>query len=347
MINSAGPKSESQMRCEFLKLDNDFLISRRGVQVDTVIFDESTDKSRSKNIFTRIFGKLMEWRAKNWVREYVTKNTFYLPGSSDFLKNINSSAGIKRDDFMNLMLDAKISRSPLFLRPVGNTHGFNPNYAIVNPERSLLDFLGKIIEPSPSKESVKIFFNFIDGKSINNKDIISSLEFLDKFREWSEKNEDNEVFKKIKGSVNIFHSFISKKIDGSELNNDPSNLKKSRKINSEENHINEAFEILANKNDGIGLMIYPPNLRNGIPSSGSEFLKYIKHQSCVINFINIDDLKKWVEIDHKKFIDDLPFNYQYLVPSLIVAVDQLKIGIRNFESEKYKKNLSSISIRKL
>jgi hypothetical protein len=331
---------------ELLKLDIDFSISSKGLRVDAVLFDASTDKARSNSIFTRIFGKLMELRAKSWVGEYVKKNALYLPGSDNFLKNINSSEGIKRDDFMNLMIGAKVSRSPLFLRPVGNTHGLSPNYAISNPEGNLLDFIVKMIDPSPSKESVKTFFNFIDGKYsiINNKDIGFALEFLDKFREWSEKNEDNEVFKKIKGSVNIFHSFISKKIDGSELNNDPANLKKSRKINSAENHVKDAFKILVDRNDGIELIISPLNFRNEIRSSDSEFLKYIKHQSCVINPTNIDGLKKWVEIDHPKFIDGLPFHYQYLIPSLTVAVNQLKIDIRNFESENYKKKLSSNSM---
>ena len=71
---------------ELLKLDFDFSMSREGLRVDTVLFDASTDKARSSSIFTRIFGKLMELRAKSWVGEYVQKNAFYLPGSDNFLK---------------------------------------------------------------------------------------------------------------------------------------------------------------------------------------------------------------------------------------------------------------------
>jgi hypothetical protein len=329
---------------ELLKLDIDFSISREGLRVDTVLFDASTDKARSNSIFTRIFGKLMELRAKSWVGEYVKKNAFYLPGSDNFLKNINSSEGIKRDDFMNLMISAKISRSPLFLRPTGNTYGLRQNYAFSNPESNLLDFFVKIIDPSLSKESVKTFFNFIDGEylKINNKEIYLALEFLDKFRQWSEKNEDNEVFKKIKGSVNIFHSFISKKINSIELNNEPENLQKARKINSGEGYIKEAFENLVDREFGIELIVFAQDWRNGAQISGAEFLEYIKHQSCVINPTNIDGLKKWVEIDHQKFINYLPFHYQYLIPSLTVAANQLKIDIGNFESENYKKKLPSI-----
>ena len=58
---------------ELLKLDIDFSISSKGLRVDAVLFDASTDKARSNSIFTRIFGKLMELRAKSWVGEYVKK----------------------------------------------------------------------------------------------------------------------------------------------------------------------------------------------------------------------------------------------------------------------------------
>lgn len=328
---------------ELLMLDIDFSISRKGLRVDTVLFDASTDRARSNSIFTRIFGKLMELRAKSWVGTYVQKNAFYLPGSDNFLKNINSSVGIKRDEFMSLMINAKLSRSPLFLRPAGNTHGLSSNYSILNPGGNLIDFVMKMIRPSPSQESVKIFFNFIDGKSptINKKDIGFALEFLDKFREWSEKNEDNEIFKKMKGSVNIFHSFIWKKINHIEISNKPENLRELKKLNLEEISIKEAFDILKDPKAAIGSMLFSPNVREGIPNSASEFLKYIKNQSCVINFTNISELKKWVESDHQEFIDDLPFHYQYLIPSLTVAVNQLKIDIKNFESENYKKKLPS------
>ena len=326
-----------------LKLDFDFSISRKGLRIDTVLFDASTDKSRSNSIFTRIFGKLMKFRAKNWVNEYVQKNAFYLPGADNFLKNINSSEGVRRDDFMSLMISAKLSRSILFLRPVGNTHGLSSNHSISNPEGSLINFLVKMLDPSPSKESVKTFFNFIDGKfsTVTRENLDLALEFLDSFKEWSEQNEDNEIFRKMKGSVNIFHSFISKKINFIEIDSKPINLKEAKKINSEEIHIKGAFEVLVDGKDGIGSLLFPGDLRSEMPSSGSEFLKYIKNHSCVINFTNIDDLKKWVETDHKAFIDELPINYQYLIPSLNVVFNQLKIDIKNFESENYKKKLIS------
>lgn len=346
MTYFSGVDRRNQSAGELLKLDIDFSLSREGLKVATVLFDSSTDEVRSNSVFTRVFGKLMEWRAKYWVREYVTKNALYLPGSDDFLKNINSSEGVKRDDFMNLMMNAKISRSPLFLRPTENTRGLHANYAIRNPEENLLGFFVKMIDPSLRKESVKTFFNFIDGKysTITKNEIDLALDFLGKFREWSENNEDNEIFKKIKGSVNMFHSFISKKINDFEMNDPALNLKNIRNRNAVEKNIKEAFDILSDKKNQLDWVFSPLSLPNKMRSSGLEFWKYIKYQSCALNFTNIDNLKKWVETDYSEFINRPSLHCRYLAPSLTVAVNQLKIDIKNFESESYKKELTCNSL---
>jgi hypothetical protein len=38
----------------------------------------------------------------------------------------------------------------------------------------------------------------------------------------------------------------------------------------------------------------------------------------------------------QKFIDKLSFDYQYLLPSLQVVVNQLKMDIKEFKGESYK-----------
>jgi len=73
MLPSLKGKADDRSTGNFLKLDNDISLSKSGLKVETVFFDTSTGGARSKNLFTFIFGKVMEWRAKNWVKNFVKK----------------------------------------------------------------------------------------------------------------------------------------------------------------------------------------------------------------------------------------------------------------------------------
>ncbi len=210
----SGPGPNREPASELLKLDNDFSLSRKGLKVDTVLFDAATDKARSNSIFARIFGKLMEWRAKGWVRDYVIKNKEHLPNYDNFLKNINSSGGVKRSDFMNLLAEARINRSPIFLQTQKNTTGLNANLLLGNAEESLVGYFSRLGNPTLSENSVRIFFDFIDrGDTVfDDQNIQYAVEFLDGFRRWC--NQSNEIISLecFKGRVNLFHAAVEERI---------------------------------------------------------------------------------------------------------------------------------------
>jgi hypothetical protein len=68
----------------------------------------------------------------------------------------------------------------------------------------------------------------------------------------------------------------------------------------------------------------------------SDFLGYVKNRASAINFSNIEKLESWVNDGMQNFIDSLSFDNQYLVPSLQIINNQLKIDIKEFKGESYK-----------
>ena len=88
MLPSLNRKVDERATGDFLKLDNDVSLSKSGLKVKTILFDKSTNRLRSENIFTLIFGKVMEWRAKSWVKNFVEKNKDYLPGAEKLLQKL-------------------------------------------------------------------------------------------------------------------------------------------------------------------------------------------------------------------------------------------------------------------
>lgn len=325
---------------DFLKLDNDVSLSKSGLKVETVFFDKSTGGIRSKNLFTVIFGRLMEWRAKNWIRNYVEKNKDYLPGSEIFLKNINSSDGVKRSEIMSLLASAKIARSPIFSMPEKNTTGLKMNYLFKDAGENVIDFFVKSIKPAPSRDAVKVFLNFVEKgpSSINYGNVGDALDFLDNFRKWSEKNSDENLVTMIKGNVNLFHSSVKNKIiyfnkiDKPLVENEREKYIKFSKIKEE---IKDAFQVVLESETKNGLLSNRFLVSRG-NSLSLEFLGYVRNGASAINFSNIEKLQWWVRDEMQNFIDNLSDESQYLVPSLQVVGNQLKMDIEEFLGESYK-----------
>jgi hypothetical protein len=340
MLPSLNKKADDRATGDFLKLDNDVSLSKSGLKVETILFDKSTNQSRSKNIFTLIFGKVMEWRAKNWVKNFVEKNKDYLPGAEKFLKNINFSDGVKRGEVMSLLSAAKITRSPIFLREEGNTNGLKINYLIKDSSESVIDFFVKTINPAPSHDAVKVFLDFIEkgSSAITYGNAGDALNFLDNFREWSEKNSEENLAVMIKGNVNLFRSSLIKKIN--EFNITGNLLKKNEVIKNRQNakhekNIEDAFKAVFDAEKEYKLLSNEILATFGA-SSISDFMGYVKNGASAINFSNIQKLESWVDGGMQKFIDKLSFDYQYLLPSLQVVVNQLKMDIKEFKGESYK-----------
>jgi len=338
MLPSLKGKADDRSTGNFLKLDNDISLSKSGLKVETVFFDTSTGGARSKNLFTFIFGKVMEWRAKNWVKNFVEKNKYYLPGADIFLKNINSSSGVKRNEVMSLLASAKIARSPIFSMPEKNTQGLNVNYLIKDPGESVIDFFVKSIDPAPSRDAVKVFFNFVEkgSSAINYGNAPDALNFLDNFRLWSEKNPEDSLLKMVRGNVNLFRSSVIKKIDEfNPKNNDTENKTKNIKMAVNEKNIKDAFDIVREEEDRSKFLFYE-SLGSFKNSSIAYFLGYIRNGASAINFSNIEKLELWANKEMQIFIESPLLDHQYLIPSLQVVCNQLKINIREFNGDSYK-----------
>jgi hypothetical protein len=340
MLPSLNRKADDRATGDFLKLDNDVSLSKSGLKVDTILFEKSTNQSRSRNIFTLIFGKVMEWRAKNWVKNFVEKNKDFLPGAGTFLKNINSSGGVKRGEVMSLLSAAKITRSPIFLREEGNTNGLKINYLIKDSSKSVIDFFVKTINPAPSHDAVKVFLDFIEkgSSAITYGNAGDALNFLDNFREWSQQNSEENLAVMIKGNVNLFRSSLIKKILDINQTNKPltkDEAEKSKKVAKIENAIKDSFEAVleSEKKDKLLLNEFLASLRN---SASLEFLTYVRNGASAINFSNIQKLESWVDGGMQEFIDNPSFNDQYLIPSLDMVRNQLKMDIKEFKGESYK-----------
>lgn len=340
MLPYFSARADSRTTDDFLKIDNDFVLSKSGLKVETILFDRSTNGSRSKNLLTFIFGRVMEWRAKNWIKNYVEKNKDYLPGADKFLKNINSAHGVKRSEVLLLLARAKIARSPIFSIPEKNTTGLKLNYFIKDTGESVIDFLVKSIDPAPSRDAVKIFFNFLEkgSSAITHGNTRDALDFLDNFRKWSEKNSEENLVSLMRGNVNLFRSSLVKKI--SEFKQTDNLVTQDEKINyiknsKNEENIRDAFKTVLDEDKKSKLFSYGI-LANFGRNSISDFLGYVKNGASSINFSNIEKLESWVNSDAEKFIDGLSIDNQYLVPSLQVVVNQLKIDIQEFRGDSYK-----------
>ena len=340
MLPSLNRKADDRATGDFLKLDNDVSLSKSGLKVETILFDKSTNQSRSKNIFTVIFGKVMEWRAKSWVKNFVEKNKDYLPGAEKFLKNINSSDGVKRSDVMSLLSAAKITRSPIFSRAEENTNGLKMNYLIKDSSKSVIEFFVKSINPAPSYTAVKVFLDFVEkgSSAINYGNVEDALNFLDNFRKWSEKNPGDNLAVMIKGNVNLFRLSLIKKI--TEFNRMDNLLTKNEIITNVQNsknekNIEEAFKVVLGAEKEYRFLSNEIIATFG-KSLISDFLGYVKNRASAINFLNIEKLESWVNDGMQNFIDSLSFDNQYLVPSLQIINNQLKIDIKEFKGESYK-----------
>jgi hypothetical protein len=340
MLPSLNRKADDRATGDFLKLDSDVSLSKSGLKVDTILFDKSTNQSRSKNIFTLIFGKVMEWRAKNWVKNFVEKNKDFLPGAEKFLKNINSSDGVKRGDVMSLLSAAKITRSPIFSMAQENTNGFNINYLIKDSSESVINFFVKTINPTPSHDAVKVFLDFIEkgSSAITYRNAGDAFNFLDNFREWSEQNPGDNLAVMIKGNVNLFRSSLIKKI--TEFNRMDNLLTQKERIKNiqdskNEKNIEDAFKVVLDAEKDYKFLSIEIIASFG-KSLISDFLGYVKNGASAINFSNIQKLESWVDDGMQKFIDSLSIDNQYLVPSLQMVNNQLKIDIREFKGESYK-----------
>jgi hypothetical protein len=340
MLPSLNRKTDDRATGDFLKLDNDVSLSKSGLKVETILFDKSTNQSRSRNIFTLIFGKVMEWRAKSWVKNFVEKNKDYLPGAEKFLKNINSSGGVKRGEVMSLLSAAKITRSPIFLREEGKTNGLKINYLIKDSSKSVIDFFVKTINPAPSHDAVKVFLDFIEkgSSAITYRNAGDALIFLDSFRKWSEQNSEENLAVMIKGNVNLFRSSLMKKI--TEFNLMDNFLTQDEVIKNKQNANNEkniegAFKAVFSAEEKYGLLSNEIFATFGA-SSISDFMGYVNNRASAINFSNIQKLESWVDGGMQEFIDNPSFNDQYLIPSLDMVSNQLKMDIKEFKGESYK-----------
>ena len=156
----------------------------------------------------------MEWRAKEWIRNYVIKNKDYLPGCESFLKSINSSGKVRRSDFMNLLVEARINQSKIFLQEQKNTFGINHNFLIGNPNESLTNYLSKLVRLPFSEDSVKTFFDFIDrgNDALNAENIEAAVKFLDGFRVWFHEKNELSSLDFLKGRVNLFSAAVEERI---------------------------------------------------------------------------------------------------------------------------------------
>ena len=333
-------RTDDYVTGDFLKLDNDVSLSKSGLKVETVFFDKSTGGVRSKNLLTVIFGRLMEWRAKNWIRKYVEKNKDYLPGSEIFLKNINSSDGVKRSDIISLLAKAKIARSPIFSMPEKNTTGLKMNYLFKDAGENVIDFFVKSIKPAPSRDAVKVFLNFVEKGSseINYANVGDALDFLDNFREWSEKNPDENLVTMIKGNVNLFRSSVKNKItDFNQIDKPLVQNEKDKyiKLAKTKENIKDAFQVVL-ESENKDKLLFNEFLGSRGNVSSLDFLSYVRNGACAINFSNIKKLEAWADDGMKKFIDNLSLDNQYLIPSLQVVGNQLKMDIKEFRGESYK-----------
>ena len=282
----------------------------------------------------------MEWRAKNWVKNFVEKNQYYLPGSEKFLKNINSSDGVKRSEVMSLLVAAKITRSQLFSRKEENTTGLKIDYLIKNPGDKVIDFFVEKINPELSKDSVKIFLNFIEkgSSAINYGNVKYALNFLDNFRKWSEQNSDDNLAAMIKGNVNLFRSSLIKKI--AEFNDIDNLLTKNEVVKNRQNMKNEldikdAFKAVLDAEKEYKLLSNEILANRGFGSI-SDFLGYVQNGASAINFSNIEKLESWVDSGMQEFIDNSLLSDQYLIPSFMMVSSQLKMDIEEFKGDSYK-----------
>lgn len=114
---SAAPPSQPATRPadpardgdDFLKLDNDVSISREKIEIGTVLYDRRSSPERARSWLTRLFSFIKEWRAVRWVETFVSKRLAHLPGSAEFVRNIRRQGGVRRDDFLDFLLEQRLT----------------------------------------------------------------------------------------------------------------------------------------------------------------------------------------------------------------------------------------------
>ena len=203
---------------------------------------------------------------------------------------------------------------------------------------SIIDFFVKSIDPAPSRDAVKVFFNFVEkgSSAINYGNAPDALNFLDNFRLWSEKNPEDSLLKMVKGNINLFRSSVIKKIDEfNPKNNNTENKTKNIKMAVNEKNIKDAFDIVREEEDRSKFLFYE-SLGSFKNSSIAYFLGYIRNGASAINFSNIEKLELWANKEMQIFIESPLLDHQYLIPSLQVVCNQLKINIREFNGDSYK-----------
>ena len=115
---------------------------------------------------------------------------------------------------MNLLVEARINQSQIFLQEQKNTFGINHNFLIENPDESLADYLSKLVRLPFSENSVRIFFDFIDrgNDALNAENIEAAVKFLDGFRVWYHEKNELSSLDFLKGRVNLFAAAVEERI---------------------------------------------------------------------------------------------------------------------------------------
>lgn len=340
MIPSSKATSAIHPAEDFLKLENVFSFDGGKINVGTVIFDASTDKARSKNIFTRVFGKIMERRAKEWVKAYVRKNTDHLPGAEEFLKNIKSSSGVRRNEFMSLLVSAKLDRSAIFCDSTGKTQERKAHLSIEKPTDSVINFIASVIGSHESRPSIEFFLNFIEKgfALLKRSDISKGIDFLQKFNDWSKGNEADPLFIMMKGHVNFFRIELEKIIiefDSKKSMNSlgEKELYDEMKVNSEIFDMDFNQMIDAETNDYLFSKYENSKKDNG---NTAEFFNYVTKGFYSINSSSAEKLKAWINDEAQEFIKNIPESYKSLENSINYANEKLKIDLDNFHGDAYK-----------
>lgn len=203
----APPVDEGAYTGDFLKLDNDVSISRDKIEIGTVLYDSRSSPRRARSWLHRLFSfieRFKEKKALDWVATFVGTRLIHLPGSENFVAHIQKQKGVRRDEFIDFLIEQRLLGISAKVLGSGVKNSFG-NYQIADVAGAIIDRLSAAFTPSFTPEEITAFFAFSDAQCLHvrQEERLDAEAFVEKFSSFAKENPQHPLVSLLQGKVNL------------------------------------------------------------------------------------------------------------------------------------------------
>ncbi len=202
--HSTSREDEVDCKNDFLMLDKDVSISRQKIEIGTVLYDRRSRPTRASSWMTRMFSFIKRLQAVSWVSTFVGTRLQHLPGSKEFVSRINKNWGVRREEFIDFLLEQRLTGISAQALGSGAHNSFG-EYQVGDVGGSITGRLSSAFGNSMSVEQINAFLAFIDTGCLDvpQHGRAHAEEFVSRFRSFASAHQDHLLLPVMQGKVNL------------------------------------------------------------------------------------------------------------------------------------------------